>query len=210
MPFSAGIVFIATGLGVMLFGLLLFYAFLPLLFAIIGFDIGVLLGRWLTGEFGVIAIALGIFAGGALALASYVLEPYRRILLGCSNGMLVGLALAAGLGLEGWLSGFFNVLLALVAGVIGGFLVLHLFDAFVIVSSALGGASLVVAGAQLLLHGGIQGGIGEFWPSLTIIVLAALGISWQLSKASKWMQWLPVPLDASGDSSGDRERTPKA
>ncbi len=79
-----------------------------------------------------------------------------------------------------------------------------------IVSSALGGASLVVAGAQLLLHGGIQGGIGEFWPSLTIIVLAALGISWQLSKASKWMQWLPVPLDAPGASSEDRERTPKA
>ena len=73
MPFLAGIVFVVTGLAFMLFGLFLFYAFLPLLFAFIGFDIGVLFGRWLTGSIGLIAIVLGMVAAGILAVASYSL-----------------------------------------------------------------------------------------------------------------------------------------
>jgi len=210
MPFSAGIVFIATGLAIMLFGLLLFYAFLPLLFAFIGFDIGILLGRWLTGEIGAIAIALGIVFALVLAFASYSLEPYRRILLGTSSGIVAGLALVVGLGLEGWFSGFINLLLLLAAGVIGGCLVLYFFDAFVIITSAFAGASLAVAGAQLLLRGGLHSGISGFWPSIAIMILAAIGIAWQLSNASKWLEWLPVPLGASGASSGRQEKTPKA
>jgi hypothetical protein len=63
-------VFVVTGLAIMLFGLFLFYAFLPLLFAFIGFDIGLLLGRWLTGDIGLIAIVLATVAAGILAVAS--------------------------------------------------------------------------------------------------------------------------------------------
>lgn len=125
MPFLAGIVFVVTGLAFMLFGLFLFYAFLPLLFAFIGFDIGVLFGRWLTGSIGLIAIVLGMVAAGILAVASYSLEPYRRIMLGSSSGVLVGLSLAAGLGLEGWFVGFLNLFLILAGGLIGGVLVIY-------------------------------------------------------------------------------------
>jgi len=219
MPFVAGIVFVGTGLTVMLFGLFLFYAFLPLLFAFIGFDIGVLLGRWLTGDFGSIAIGLGIAGAIILAVAAYSLEPYRRILLGASSGVLVGLSLAAGLGLEGWLGGFLNVLLAFAGGVIGGIVVLYFFDAFVVVSSAIGGAGLVVAGAHLLLRAiglvdpsGVRliDQIGGFWSSVLITILAVIGIGWQLSNMSKWVQWLPGSPDIPGASGGRQDRASKA
>jgi hypothetical protein len=210
MPFLAGIVFVVTGLAFMLFGLFLFYAFLPLLFAFIGFDIGVLLGRWLTGGIGLIAIVLGMVAAGILAVASYSLEPYRRILLGSSSGVLVGLSLAAGLGLEGWFVGFLNLFLILAGGLIGGVLVLYFFDVFVVVATAFGGASLAVAGAHLLLSGGLYDGIGGFWSSVLIMIMAAVGMTWQLSNISKWVQWLPVPPDISGTSAGRQDKTPKA
>jgi hypothetical protein len=215
MPFSAGMVFVATGVALMLFGLFLFYAFLPLLFGFIGFDIGVLLGRWLTGEIGLIAIASGVIAAGILAIASYSLEPYRRILLGASSGALVGLSLAAGLGLDGWSGGLLNAFLAFAGALVGGVLVLYFFDVFVVVSSAIGGASLAVAGAHLLLSGvGLvdQSGvrlsdhIGGFWSSVLILILAAVGTSWQLSNISKWVQWLPVSRDTSGTSAEKQDK----
>jgi hypothetical protein len=209
MPILAGILFVATGFAFMLFGLFLFYAFLPLLFAFIGFDIGMLLGRWLTGGIGWIAIMLGVVAAGILAVASYSLEPYRRILLGSSSGILAGLSLAAGLGLDGLFAGFLNLVLILAGGLIGGFLVLYVFDVFVIVTTALGGAGLVVAGAHLLLHGSLQGGIDGFWSSVFIMVLAAVGIGWQLSNISKWVQSLPVSPGISSAFAERQDKTPK-
>jgi hypothetical protein len=219
MPFVAGIVFVVTGLTVMLFGLYLFYAFLPLLFAFIGFDIGMLLGRWITGDIGLIAIVLGIVAAIILAFGSYSLEPYRRVLLGSSSGVLAGLSLAAGLGLDGWFGGFLTALLAFAGGLIGGIVVLYFFDAFVIVSSAIGGAGLVVAGAHLLLRAiglvdpsGVRliDQIGGFWSSVLITILAVIGMGWQLSNMSKWVQWLPGSPDIPGASAGRQDRAPKA
>lgn len=218
MPFLAGMIFVATGVAFMLFGLFLFYAFLPLLFAFIGFDIGVLLGRWVTGDIGPIAIGLGIVAAVIFAIASYYLEPYRRILLGSSSGVLVGLSLAAGLGLDGWFGGSLNVLLAFAGGVIGGIVVLYFFDAFVIVSSAIGGANLVVAGAHLLLRAiglvdpsGVRlDQIGGFWSNVLIMILAVIGIGWQFSNMSKWIQWLPGSPGVPGTSAGRQDRAPKA
>jgi hypothetical protein len=215
MPFVAGIVFVVTGLTVMLFGLYLFYAFLPLLFAFIGFDIGMLLGRWITGDIGLIAIVLGIVTAIILAFGSYSLEPYRRVLLGSSSGVLVGLSLAAGLGLDGWFGGFLTAFLAFAGGLIGGILVLYFFDTFVVFSSAIGGASLAVAGAHLLLHGvglvdhtGVKliEHIGGFWSSVLIMILAAVGIVWQLSKIPKWVQWPPASRDISGTSAGRQDK----
>jgi hypothetical protein len=212
-------IFVATGVAFMLFGLFLFYAFLPLLFAFIGFDIGVLLGRWVTGDIGPIAIGLGIVAAVIFAIASYYLEPYRRILLGSSSGVLVGLSLAAGLGLDGWFGGSLNVLLAFAGGVIGGIVVLYFFDAFVIVSSAIGGANLVVAGAHLLLRAvglvdpsGVRliDQIGGFWSNVLIMILAVIGVGWQFSNMSKWIQWLPGSPGVPGTSAGRQDRAPKA
>ena len=98
----------------------LLFTFLPLLFAFIGFDLGVLVGRWLTGDIGLIPIILGLVAAAIFAGASYFLEPYRRILLGWSSGALVGLSIAAGLGLDGWFAGLSNLLLIIAGGLIGG------------------------------------------------------------------------------------------
>ena len=82
----------------MALGLFLFYAWLPFLCGFVGFDIGLLLGRWMRGDIGIIEIVLGVVGAVVLALLSFSLELYRRILLGVSGGVLIGLALAAGLG----------------------------------------------------------------------------------------------------------------
>jgi len=197
MTFASGVLIILTGLTIMSFGLFLFYALLPLLFGLVGFDIGALVGRWLTGEFGWLAIVLGLVFAIVLGLASYSLEPYRRILLGISGGVLVGLSLAAGLGVDGWLGGSFGFALALACGLIGSIVVLYFFDFFVIVASAFGGAGLVVAGAHVLfpslaLFHPTSGGLG---PRLLIVILAVIGCSWQFKNIAKWIRMLPVAQD---------------
>jgi hypothetical protein len=60
MPCTAGLLMIVTG-------------------------IALLLGKSLTGAVGTIAITLGIVGAVLLGIASYFLEPYRRILLGVSG-----------------------------------------------------------------------------------------------------------------------------
>lgn len=86
MSLAIGLLMILTGLAIMAFGLFMFYAWLPLLYALIGFDVGLLLGRAFTGDVGTTAIVLGISGALILGAASYVLEPYRRVLLGVSGG----------------------------------------------------------------------------------------------------------------------------
>ena len=136
MSSAGAILLIVTGLAIMALGLLLFYAWLPFLYGFVGFDIGLLLGRWLTGDVGIIAIILGAIGAVVLAFASYSLEPYRRILLGVSAGVLIGLALAAGFGLSGTIGTLIGGVLAVVFGLIGGNVVPRYFDLFVIFASA--------------------------------------------------------------------------
>ena len=212
MSFVSGLLMILTGLAIMSFGLFLFYALLPLLYGLIGFDIGLLLGRWLTGAVGSIAIILGIVVAVILGVASYALEPYRRVLLGVSGGFLFGLALAAVFGVDSWLGGFFGIVLAVICAVIGGLIVPYFFDLFVVVASAIGGAALVVAGAHLILprvelfnYAG-----GGFWPKLLTVILAAVGIGWQFSNIAKWVQTLPMYGDVSGTSAGNQGKPPSA
>ena len=38
----------------------IFYAWLPFLCGFVGFDIGLLLGRWMTGDIGITEIVLGV------------------------------------------------------------------------------------------------------------------------------------------------------
>lgn len=183
-----GLLMIVTGLTIMTFGLFLFYAFLPLLFGLVGFDIGVLLGRWLTGNVGFLAIALGFICAAMLAIASYSLEPLRRTLIGVSGGFLFGMSLAAAFGLDGGLGGFLGILLGLVCAVIGGVVVPYLFDHFIIGTSAFGGASLVVSGAHLVLPSSrwfdhVSSGL---WSTLIILALAVVGVVWQLRNISTW------------------------
>jgi hypothetical protein len=54
-----GLLLVLTGITLMGFGLLLYYAWLPILYGLLGLDLGLLLGAWLTGGVGVTAIILG-------------------------------------------------------------------------------------------------------------------------------------------------------
>ena len=172
----------------MAFGLFMFYAWLPLLYALVGFDVGLMLGRAFTGDVGTTAIVLGIAGAFILGAASYILEPYRRILLGVSGGMLFGLSVAAAFGLDGWFGGFFGRMLALVCAVVGAMLVPRFFDLFVIGASAISGAAMVMTGANHILPsvGFFDRAAGGVLPAILTIVLAVAGVSWQRSNIAKW------------------------
>ena len=206
MSLAIGLLMILTGLAIMAFGLFMFYALLPLLYALIGFDVGLLLGRAFTGDIGTTAIVLGFVGGFVLGAASYILEPYRRVLLGVSSGILLGLSVAAALGIDGWLGGFFGSVLALVCGVAGGLLVPRFFDLFVVIASAVSGAALVMTGANRILPGvGVfDRAAGGLLPSLVFIILAVVGVSWQFSKIAKWTQMLIAGRDVSSAAKRDR------
>jgi hypothetical protein len=200
MSFAGAILLIVTGLAVMALGLFLFYAWLPFLYGFVGFDIGLLLGRWLTGDIGVVAIILGVVGAVVLAFASYSLEPYRRILLGVSGGVLIGLALAAGFGLDGTLGTLIGGVLAVALGLIGGSVVPRYFDLFVIFATAVSGAGMVMTGAHILMPNArifdvVNGGI---LPSVLAIVLAAVGVIWQFSNITKWINPQSVYTRGSG------------
>jgi hypothetical protein len=190
MSLLAGVLLIIVGLGVLGFGLFLFYGLLPLFYALAGLGIGLLLGEALTGNFGLIAIVLGVLGAVILGGASYSLEPYRRILLGLSGGALVGLAIASWFGLDGLVGGFFGAILGVVGGVIGAVVVLSFFDPFIIASSAIGGAIMVMTGAHLILPtvNLFDRSTGGFWPSLITLILALIGVGWQYSNITKWVR----------------------
>jgi hypothetical protein len=62
MSFLGAILSVIAGLAIMSFGLLLFYAWLPLCYGLFGFDIGLLLGRSLTGDVGLSRLPLALSA----------------------------------------------------------------------------------------------------------------------------------------------------
>ena len=211
MSLAIGLLTIVTGLAIMAFGLFMFYAWLPLLYALIGFDIGLLLGRAITGDVGTTAIVLGIAGALILGIASYILEPYRRILLGVSGGILFGLSVATAFGLDGWFGGFFGRILALICGAVGGLLVPRFFDLFVIGASAVGGAAMVMTGANHIFPGVgfFDRAAGGVLPSLVTIILAVAGVIWQFSNIAKWIPMLPVRRDVSDASTRDHDDRPR-
>ena len=194
MSFAGAVLLILTGLAILSFGLFLFYAWLPLLYAFVGFDIGLLLGRSLTGDVGTTAIVLGLAGAIALGAASYFLEPYRRILLGVSGGVLVGLSLAAALDLDTMLGAVMARLLVLICGVLGGILVPRFFDAFIIGSSAFSGAVMSIIGAHHLVPnlGLFDIATGGPLPTALAVVLTLLGVIWQSKNIAKWAGVLPI------------------
>jgi hypothetical protein len=193
MLFSFGVLLILCGLGIMAFGLFLFYAWLPILYGLFGLEIGLLLGQWLSGEVGPIAFILGIVGAIVLFCATYFLEPYRRVLVGISGGALLTLSLAYLLGLDHLIGGVLGTALVVAGGLVGAIVVPQVFDSIIIAASAFGGATLAMAGAHLLLPGvglfdRFAGGLP---PRLMTIVLTAIGIGWQFRNIEKWVQFQP-------------------
>ena len=194
MSFAGAVLLILTGLAILSFGLFLFYAWLPLLYALVGFDIGLLLGRSLTGDVGAMAIVLGVVGAGLLGGAAYVLEPYRRILLGVSTGVLVGLSLTAAFNLDTMLGAVLARLTVLFCGIVGGFLVPRYFNPFVIGASAFSGAVLAIAGAHHLFPnmGLFDLATGGPLPTALAVGLTLVGVIWQSKNIAKWAGVLPI------------------
>ena len=206
MSVLGAILLILAGLAIMAFGIFLFYAWLPFLYGLFGLELGLLLGRSLAGDVGLVAIILGIVSAVILFGAAYFLEPYRRILLGLSAGALVGLSIASVFGLDHFVGGVLGVVLAVVGAVIGAIIVPRYFDAFVIVASAFGGAAMVMAGAHWLFPGvGLfDRAAGGFLPTLLTFVLSAVGIGWQFKNIAAWVRSQPLYGDISGTSVKDQ------
>jgi hypothetical protein len=194
MLFSFGVLLILCGFAIMTFGLFLFYAWLPILYGLFGFDIGLLLGEWLSGEVGLFAFIFGIIGAVVLFCATYSLEPYRRVLIGFSGGALLTLSLAYLLGLDHLIGGFFGTALVVAGGLIGAIIVPQVFDSIFIAVSAFGGATMAMTGAHLLLPGvGLFDRFaGGFPPRLVTIVLTAIGIGWQFRHIEKRVQSQPT------------------
>ena len=199
---------VLAGLAIMGFGIFLFYAWLPFLYGLFGLEIGLLLGRWLTGGIGLVAIIFGIVSAVILFCAAYFLEPYRRILLGLSAGAMVGLSIAAVFGLDHFFGGVIGVILAVVGAAIGAIIVPRYFDAFVIVSSAFAGAAMVSAGAHWLFPGvGLfDRAAGGLLPALELFVLSVIGIAWQFKNIVAWVRPQPLYGDISGTSVKNQSR----
>jgi hypothetical protein len=199
---------VLAGLAIMGFGIFLFYAWLPFLYGLFGLEIGLLLGRWLTGGIGLVAIIFGIVSAVILFCAAYFLEPYRRILLGLSAGAMVGLSIAAVFGLDHFLGGVIGVILAVVGAAIGAIIVPRYFDAFVIVSSAFAGAAMVLAGAHWLFPGvGLfDRAAGGLLPALELFILSVIGIAWQFKNIVAWVRPQPLYGDISGTSVKNQSR----
>jgi hypothetical protein len=194
----------------MAYGIFLFYAWLPILYALFGLEIGMLLGRSLTGDVGPVAITLGIISAAILFFAAYALEPYRRILLGVSAGAAVGLAIASVFGLDHIVGGVLGIILAVVGAVIGASIVPRYFDAFVIAASAFGGAAMVMAGAYSLFPGvGLFDRVaGGLLPTLVTLVLAVVGIGWQFKNIAAAVRSTPLYGEISGTSVRDHSARP--
>ncbi len=194
MQISFAILLILCGIGIMGFGLLMFYAWLPLLYGLFGLEIGLLLGRWLTGDVGVLAFTLGLAIGVAAAAAAYFLEPYRRALVGFMGGVVLVLAILSILGMDRMLAGFSATILAVIGGAIGATIALRYFDVFIVVASAFGGAALIVTGAQLLLPTSAEFS-GSILPALLTVILGTFGLRWQISNIASWVP--PEPGSAA-------------
>lgn len=206
MLFSFAVLLILCGLAIMVFGLFLFYAWLPILYALFGWEIGLLLGQWLTGRTGLAAIILAICGAAGLFCATYLLEPYRRILIGFSGGALIALSLGFFLGLDQLLSGVVGTGLMIAGGIVGAIIVPQIFNALVVGTSAFGGATLVMTGLHMLaptlaLFDRLGGGLP---PRLLTILLTVIGVGWQLRNIERWAHLHPMlGADVLGGASSE-------
>jgi len=186
-----GIILAVAGFGAMGFGLFLFYVLLPLFYASFGAGVGYWLGSFLTssppGEMSMIKFIFVL--GGAIlfACSAYFLEPFRRVLIGIGLGSLIGGLIASALGL----TGFPGAIIMVVGAILGTGITLALFDRFIIVASAIGGAGLVMDGVFLAFGSPSifnRAGIAEFaiGPIVVWGVLAAIAIGWQLKNIERW------------------------
>ena len=183
-----GLLLILVGLGAMGFGLFLFYAFLPLFYAFFGVGVGYWLGSLLTGagegEMSLIKLLFGLGGGILFAGAAHFIEPFRRILVGIGLGSLIGGLIASAFGL----TGIVGSIIMFAGAVIGAGITLAIFDRFIIIASAFGGAGLAMDGLHLILRNAdmLDRTDGGMIPLFIWIFVGTLAMSWQLMNLAKW------------------------
>lgn len=192
MATAEGILMLGAGLGLMGFGLLLFYTFLPLFYGMFGAGLGYWLGLTLTARTvltaGLPEFALAIIGGVAFAAAAYWLEPIRRILAGLEVGALAGFVLGYFLDI----GTLVDLVLAVTGAIVGIFLARQFFDPLIVVISAFTGAAMAMDGAYILMPGLrfldrqaplARGGLISL---LIWVVVAAAGGAWQYIQLRQW------------------------
>ena len=196
MNFLLGILLVDWGIGLMAFGLWLFYALLPLWYGLFGGLVGFMVGSWLTGWangwFGSLMVWIIAIAGALLfAALAYQLEPFRRLLAGLLMGFGVGSLLASVFGGGTFLTLLFGGIGAVVFAV----LVLVIFDAMIVVGSSFTGAALLMDGVFLMLPflGFLfdrtnSANNGNFLAIVVYIALGVVGLGWQMTNLQRWVQ----------------------
>lgn len=186
-----GIALIFVGLGLMGFGLFLFYALLPLFYAFFGVGVGYWLGSLLTGAPPGDANLVKLFfaIGGAVLFggSAYFLEPFRRIVIGIGLGSLVGGLIVSAIGL----TGFLGAVIMIAAGAIGALITLAVFDPYIVIASAFGGAGLAMDGLHLIF--GFIGILdrtaiadGALLPLVVWVVAGGVAMGWQFKNIARW------------------------
>jgi len=185
------IILIVAGFGAMGFGLFLFYALLPLFYALFGVGVGYWLGALVTGapegEFSLIKLLFGLGGGALFAGAAFFLESFRRMLIGIGLGSLLGGLIASALGLTGIL----GTVIIIIGAVIGAGITIAVFDRFIIVASAFGGAGLAMDGLHLILRSvdmldRTAIGNGSVAPLIVWIVAGTIAMGWQFINIKRW------------------------
>jgi hypothetical protein len=180
------------------------YRFFRVLIAIWGFLTGFLLtaqafgfsgGRYL--HMSVPGLIIALIVGLVLAFLAYYLYVAAVVILGASVGFWIGtgLATAAGYGSHSSLALLIGIICAVVLAIL--ILALNLTRLLIIISTALGGASAMVAGILLLMgrisldafSSGIVGAIirGSTLWGLVWLVLAAIGVIVQLNRSQSYV-----------------------
>jgi hypothetical protein len=189
---ATGALVIGAGLGLMAFGLFLFYTFLPLFYGIFGAALGYRLGMVIMGhtmkDAGLIEFILAIALAVAAALAAYYLEPFRRALGGILVGGLLGLTIGDTL----QIGQVIHLIIGTAGAIIGALLALWIYDTLIVIASALAGAAMVMDGTFLLLPGiALLDRNQIFWrqswlPLVVWIAITAAGAAWQFANLRKW------------------------
>ena len=186
-----GALLIVSGVAIMTFGLYLFYLFLPLFYFFFGLGVGYELGSFLTsapaGEMSLVKLIFACGGGVIFALGAYFLEPIRRILIGIGLGSLLGGLVANALGL----AGVFGIVIMIIAAAIGAGLTLAVFDRFIIIASAFGGAGLALDGAHQFFRSLdifdratiVDGAVA---PAVIWMILSAIAVVWQFMNIKRW------------------------
>jgi hypothetical protein len=203
MEVLVGIVLALIGLAVCFFGLRFWFILLPVFGAITGFVVGARLMQDLFGT-GFLSTAsswiVGIIVGIVFALLSYFVWYAGAIIMAGAVGASLFTGILQAIIHQPW--GVVHFIVAVIGAIVfaAGALLLNLPIYIVIVNSALGGATLAVAGL-LTIIGTIEvvelangatvavidettGGLSWLWV-LAWIVLAAAGIYYQLRSVNE-------------------------